>query len=621
MRNQIAMAGRLGLRAATINSGNTDEWDAVAPRPRGRRHRRPAHLAGAPRQRALRDRRPAEHPGLDRPVRRRRGALHLRLGPRLPARLPADRPRSCARSTRACRCWRRPPPPTTGSSTTSPTQLGDGVAGHPRAARARLARARCDRRSRTRPSGWRGSPSSLPADARQRHRLLPDRRRHPARRHVPARARASTPAPYNADLSTEEREALEDALVANELKALVATVALGMGFDKPDLGFVVHYQRPGSAIAYYQQVGRAGRAVDTRLRRRSCPVARTTRSPSTSWTPRSRRRCNMHEILDALEAADSMTSRAARAGGQPAAADGSSRRSSSSSSTARWPATAAAIAARPKPWEQDEERIARVIAARRHELAQMQAYMTHDGCLMEFLARPARRPDRRAVRSLRELPRSRSAAVRRRRSASGRPSRSCAGTCGRSSRASSGRPARSTGCRARSPHRTSPGWRCASSATPGWGGRSSAAGRSTGRSARSWSRRQHGRSGTAGTRRLHRPGSRPSRPSRGAGSSRRSLVRWRGSSTCRSSQCSTGRPGSAPQAAMRLTPGSGDQAGSCEESSFGQRDDIGPVGVDAPDVVIGLEGELRAVGRPGRVRRVEVPGEACVVDQRRRAVR
>ena len=68
--------------------------------------------------------------------------------------------------------------------------------------------------------------------------------------------------PYNADIAPEEREALEQDLLANRCKALVATVALGMGFDKPDLGFVVHYQRPGSPIAYYQQVGRAGRAVD-----------------------------------------------------------------------------------------------------------------------------------------------------------------------------------------------------------------------------------------------------------------------------------------------------------------------------------------------------------------------
>lgn len=45
----------------------------------------------------------------------------------------------------------------------------------------------------------------------------------------------------------------------------MATVALGMGYDKPDLGFVVHYQRPGSVVAYYQQVGRAGRAVERAL--------------------------------------------------------------------------------------------------------------------------------------------------------------------------------------------------------------------------------------------------------------------------------------------------------------------------------------------------------------------
>ena len=59
----------------------------------------------------------------------------------------------------------------------------------------------------------------------------------------------------------EEREVLEDQLLHNQIKALVATTALGMGFDKPDLGFVIHYQRPGSVVHYYQQVGRAGRAV------------------------------------------------------------------------------------------------------------------------------------------------------------------------------------------------------------------------------------------------------------------------------------------------------------------------------------------------------------------------
>ena len=60
----------------------------------------------------------------------------------------------------------------------------------------------------------------------------------------------------------ERREALEQSLLDNDVKALVATSALGMGFDKPDLGFVIHYQAPGSVVAYYQQVGRAGRALD-----------------------------------------------------------------------------------------------------------------------------------------------------------------------------------------------------------------------------------------------------------------------------------------------------------------------------------------------------------------------
>jgi ATP-dependent DNA helicase RecQ len=72
----------------------------------------------------------------------------------------------------------------------------------------------------------------------------------------------SAEAYHAGDDSKMDREALEKALLGNELKALVATVALGMGFDKPDLSFVVHFQRPGSVVAYYQQVGRAGRAVD-----------------------------------------------------------------------------------------------------------------------------------------------------------------------------------------------------------------------------------------------------------------------------------------------------------------------------------------------------------------------
>ena len=59
------------------------------------------------------------------------------------------------------------------------------------------------------------------------------------------------------------RRFLEDLLLANRIRALAATSALSMGFDKPDLAFVIHYQRPKSVVDYYQQVGRAGRAIDS----------------------------------------------------------------------------------------------------------------------------------------------------------------------------------------------------------------------------------------------------------------------------------------------------------------------------------------------------------------------
>ena len=61
----------------------------------------------------------------------------------------------------------------------------------------------------------------------------------------------------------DRRDELEQNLLDNKVKALVATTALGMGFDKPDLAFVIHYQTPGSVVAYYQQVGRAGRALES----------------------------------------------------------------------------------------------------------------------------------------------------------------------------------------------------------------------------------------------------------------------------------------------------------------------------------------------------------------------
>ncbi|MEU9661134.1 RecQ family ATP-dependent DNA helicase [Streptomyces chartreusis] len=76
------------------------------------------------------------------------------------------------------------------------------------------------------------------------------------------RHRGHTVASYTGKTENADRQQAEDDLLANRVKALVATSALGMGFDKPDLGFVVHLGSPSSPIAYYQQVGRAGRGVE-----------------------------------------------------------------------------------------------------------------------------------------------------------------------------------------------------------------------------------------------------------------------------------------------------------------------------------------------------------------------
>jgi ATP-dependent DNA helicase RecQ len=76
------------------------------------------------------------------------------------------------------------------------------------------------------------------------------------------RSRGFPVASYTGQVEDAERRVAEQDLLDNKIKALVATSALGMGFDKPDLGFVVHLGAPKSPIAYYQQVGRAGRAVE-----------------------------------------------------------------------------------------------------------------------------------------------------------------------------------------------------------------------------------------------------------------------------------------------------------------------------------------------------------------------
>jgi ATP-dependent DNA helicase RecQ len=75
-------------------------------------------------------------------------------------------------------------------------------------------------------------------------------------------ARGIGAVPYSGEHETSDRVATEDRLLRNEVKAVVATSALGMGYDKSDLTFVLHYQAPGSVVSYYQQIGRAGRGVE-----------------------------------------------------------------------------------------------------------------------------------------------------------------------------------------------------------------------------------------------------------------------------------------------------------------------------------------------------------------------
>ena len=100
----------------------------------------------------------------------------------------------------------------------------------------------------------------------------------------------------------ERRVVLEQALLDNQVKALVATTALGMGFDKPDLAFVIHYQTPGSVVAYYQQVGRAGRALGAAY---GVLLSGEEEMDITDYFIESAfpTRAEVHSVLDALEAA------------------------------------------------------------------------------------------------------------------------------------------------------------------------------------------------------------------------------------------------------------------------------------------------------------------------------
>jgi ATP-dependent DNA helicase RecQ len=191
-------------------------------------------------------------------------------------------------------------------------------------------------------------------------------------------------AAYYGPLETDERQVLEDRLRRNEVKALVATVALGMGFDKPDLGFVIHFQRPPSAIAYYQQIGRAGRELDDAAivllhGREDDEIANyfiATAFP---------REEDLRSVLGAIERSGGLTKSelAARINLSVTRIERCLKAleldEAISKDGPRYFRSA-------NPWAPERDRIANVIAQRRFELERIRAFTHTDDCLMQFLA-------------------------------------------------------------------------------------------------------------------------------------------------------------------------------------------------------------------------------------------
>jgi ATP-dependent DNA helicase RecQ len=199
------------------------------------------------------------------------------------------------------------------------------------------------------------------------------------------RAHGYDVAAYSGQTDDGERLAAEDALLRNRVKALVATSALGMGFDKPDLGFVVHLGAPPSPIAYYQQVGRAGRAVE-----RATVVLLPGREDREVWDyfaslafpPEHQVRETLRVLGEqgplstaALESRVDLRRTRLEMMLKVLDVDGAVRRIRGG-----WEATG-------RPWTYDAARYERVSATRRHEQAAMVEYAKGTTCRMEFLRR------------------------------------------------------------------------------------------------------------------------------------------------------------------------------------------------------------------------------------------
>jgi len=198
------------------------------------------------------------------------------------------------------------------------------------------------------------------------------------------RSRGLTVAAYSGKTDPTERAQAEDDLLAGRVKALIATSALGMGFDKPDLAFVVHLGAPPSPIAYYQQVGRAGRAV-TRAEVVLLPgpddVDIWNYFGSLGFPAEADVRATLAELADAgrplslpaLEPRVSLRRSRLEMMLKVLDVDGAVRRV-----TGGWTVTG-------EPWAYDADRYARVSAAREVEQQAMLEYIRTDRCRMGFL--------------------------------------------------------------------------------------------------------------------------------------------------------------------------------------------------------------------------------------------
>jgi ATP-dependent DNA helicase RecQ len=191
-------------------------------------------------------------------------------------------------------------------------------------------------------------------------------------------------AAYSGRLESSDRIVIEEQLRENQLKAVVATSALGMGYDKPDLAFCFHVGSPASPVAYYQQVGRAGRALDN-----AQAVLLPSDGDEPIWeyfaTATIPDPDNVARVLGVLEGDDNGVSlatieqvtgiRRGRLEGllKLLAADEVVMKNGSA-----WAATG-------KLYEHDYEKWSALKAMRRAEANLMRSYASGKGCLMQFL--------------------------------------------------------------------------------------------------------------------------------------------------------------------------------------------------------------------------------------------